>query len=62
MSKTVAPATVNRSLVTLKHILSMAVAWKILAENPFSGVKPLRVPKRAERILTKDLQASRGLQ
>jgi integrase len=54
MSKTVAPATVNRSLVTLKHILSMAVAWNVLPKNPFSGVKLMRVPNRAERILTKD--------
>ena len=32
----------------------MAVAWNVLPKNPFSGVKLMRVPKRAERILTKD--------
>ena len=53
-SKSVAPATVNLSLVTLKHILSMAVAWNILSQNPFAGVKLLRVPTRTERVLAQD--------
>jgi integrase len=50
----VAPATVNRLLGNLKHILSMAVKWKALASNPFIGVKLLRVPKRNARILSKE--------
>jgi integrase len=54
MSRRVAPATVNRLLGNLKHILSMAVEWGALSNNPFVGVKLLRVPKRSERILTKD--------
>jgi integrase len=54
MSRLVAPATVNRLLGNLKHILSMAVAWNILTSNPFAGVKLLKVPKRTERILTKE--------
>jgi integrase len=53
-SKKVAPATVNRSLVTLKHILSMAVAWNLLSQNPFAGVKLMRVPNGTERVLAKD--------
>jgi integrase len=53
-SKNVAPATVNRSLVTLKHILSMAVAWNLLRQNPFAGVKLMRVPQQTERVLSKE--------
>jgi integrase len=54
LSKSLAPATVNRLLGNLKHMMSMAVAWGFLDQNPFAGVKLLRVPKRPERILTKE--------
>lgn len=54
LSKSVAPATVNRLLGNLKHMMSMAVAWGFLHQNPFVGVKLLRVPRRHERILTKE--------
>ena len=57
LSKTLAPATVNRLLGNLKHMMSMAVAWNILASNPFSGVKLLRVPKRTERVLSEEEEA-----
>ena len=53
-NRLVAPATVNRLLGNVKHIMSMAVEWGVLRENPFAGVKVLRVPKRLERVLTKD--------
>jgi integrase len=49
-----APATVNRLVGNLKHILSKAVDCKMLTANPFASVKLLRVPERAERILTKE--------
>lgn len=52
LSKSSAPATVNRLIGNLKHMMSMAVAWGILPINPFAGTKLLRVPKRPERILT----------
>jgi len=57
LSKTLAPATVNRLLGNLKHMMSMAVAWDILGSNPFSGVKLLRVPKRTERVLSAEEEA-----
>lgn len=50
----VGPATVNRLLGNLKHILSTAVKWEALFSNPFIGVKLLRVPKRTARILSKE--------
>jgi integrase len=52
MVRRVAPATVNRLLGNLKHILSTAVKWEALSGNPFMGVKLLRVPKRSARILS----------
>jgi integrase len=51
-ARRVAPATVNRLLGNLKHILSMAVKWESLSSNPFTGVKLLHVPKRVARMLT----------
>jgi integrase len=54
MSKAVGPATVNRLLGNLKHMMTMAVQWKVLAKNPFAGVRLLHVPKFPERILTQD--------
>jgi integrase len=54
MSRHMAPATVNRLLGNLKHILATAVRRGALSKNPFAGVKFLHVPKRAERILTQD--------
>jgi integrase len=48
------PATVNRLLGNLKHMMSMAVKWDILAKNPFAGVKLLHVPTFPERILAKE--------
>lgn len=52
--KSLAPATVNRSLGNFKNVMSMAVEWGFLYQNPLASVKLLRVPKRLERILTKD--------
>jgi len=57
MSRSLAPASVNRLLGNLKHIFSMAVEWGVLAANPFARVKMLHVPRRTERILTKDEEA-----
>ena len=54
MSKSRKPATVNRLLGNLKHMLGMAVKWGILTKNPFAGVKLLHVPTFPERILAKD--------
>lgn len=53
-----APATINRQVSTLKHMLSMAVEWDVLTRNPLAGVKLLRVKKRAERVLTDEEERS----
>lgn len=42
----------NRLLGNLKHIMTMAVEWELLENNPLYKVKSLRVPKRTERVLT----------
>ncbi len=47
----VKPATVNREMTLLKHMLSKAVEWKLLSTNPFRGIRSLNVPTRMERIL-----------
>jgi integrase len=54
LNRCVAPATVNRLLGNLKHIFSLAVDNKFVSANPFAGVKLLKVPKRTERILTRE--------
>lgn len=50
-SKVVRPATINRELGNLKHIMRMAIAWKYLGTNPFANVGLLYVPGRPERVL-----------
>jgi integrase len=51
-SKVAKPATVNRELGNLKHLMKKSVEWGFRGENPFHGVKLLHVPGRQERILT----------
>ncbi len=51
LSKSVKPATVNRLLGNVKNMLTMAVKWNVLQQNPFAGVKLLPVPTMLERIL-----------
>ncbi len=53
-SRRVGPAAANRLLGNLKHMGSSAVAWNNLSTNPFKDLKLLKVPKRPERILTKE--------
>jgi len=50
------PGTVNRELDTLRSILSKAVEWKVLLENPANGVKRLKVDNRRTRVLSQDEQ------
>ena len=64
-ARPIKPATVNRELDTLKSMLSKAVAWGKLIENPARGVRRLKVANRQTRILTEDeqrrlLEAYRG--
>ena len=51
LSKTRAPATVNRIVGNARHMFSMAMKWNGLPKNPFAGVKLLRVPDVEDRIL-----------
>jgi integrase len=54
MSKSLKPASVNRLLGNMKHMLTMAVKWDLLSTNPFTGVRLLHVPDAVERILEWD--------
>jgi len=51
-AKEAQPATVNRELDNLKHMMTKAREWRFLRDNPFADVKLLPVPNRPERILT----------
>jgi integrase len=53
-SKSVKPATVNRKLTLAKLMLTEAVEWELIPDNPFRGVRSLSVPKCAERVLGYD--------
>ena len=48
------PATVNRDLAILKHLMNTAIAWGYLYENPAKPVKLLRENNARLRYLTKD--------
>jgi site-specific recombinase XerD len=50
-SREVKPATVNRELTVLRHLMSKAVEWNFTAKSPLNGVKILKVPETLERIL-----------
>jgi integrase len=54
LSKSVAPATVNRLIGNARHMFSMAMKWEGLPRNPFSGIKLLPVPDVTQRILTSE--------
>jgi integrase len=57
-----APATVNREMTVLKHIIHRAVGWEYLSRNPFrdaqgetvQGLRPLREPSGRTRFLSLD--------
>ena len=46
--------TVNKQLRTIKSIISKAVEWELLPENPFKRVKLLKQPEGKLRFLTKE--------
>ena len=50
----VKPSTVNRELDTLRHMLNMAVTWKMIEENPYKGIKHFKVNNSSLRILNKE--------
>jgi len=45
------PATVNRELACLRHMLNLARSWKIIRESPMNEVKLLKEEKYKMRIL-----------
>jgi integrase len=47
-----APATVNRTLSVLKHMLKLAVRWKHLRESPAADLPLEREPRHRERFLS----------
>ena len=51
-SKSVAPATVNRGLAVISHMLNIAVEQGYLRSSPYAGVKKLPEEKLALRIMT----------
>jgi integrase len=53
-AKSVKPATVNRELTVLKHMLTKAVEWELILDNPFRRVRSLSVAKCVERVLSYD--------
>lgn len=50
--RSAAPATINRELQSLRHMLNMAVKWGKLQKNPMAEVKLLKEPPGKERILS----------
>ncbi|MHB8157109.1 MAG: tyrosine-type recombinase/integrase, partial [Desulfocucumaceae bacterium] len=50
--KQVRPATVNREMIILRHMLGLAIKWEMLQTNPFKNVRFLRVDNVQDRILT----------
>ena len=48
------PATINRDLANFKHMLTKAVDWGLLKDNPGRRVKLLRVKNQSLRYLTGD--------
>jgi len=52
--KQVLPASVNRDLTCLRHMLNKAVEWSYLSASPMKGVKLLKEPPGRLRFLSKD--------
>jgi integrase len=52
--KSVSPATVNRELACLKHMLTKAVEWELLEENPAKKVRLLTENNKRLRYLTEE--------
>ena len=49
------PATVNRYMATLRHMLGKAVSWNMLAKNPFEGQESLQDQEESrDRYLSED--------
>lgn len=51
------PATINRELACLRHMLNMAIKWRKAQVNPVREVKFLKEPKEKDRILSPEEEA-----
>ena len=51
-SRSVAPATINRGLSVISHMLNVAVEQGYLKSNPYTGAKMLPEEKRSLRVMT----------
>lgn len=47
-------STVNRELDTLRHMLNMAVKWKMIEESPYKGIRHFKVNNSNLRILNEE--------
>jgi integrase len=54
LSAGIAPGTVNRNLAVLKRLLTVAVEWDLIQDNPVRRVKPLRGERSCLRFLTEE--------
>lgn len=50
----VKPTTVNIELRSLRTILNIAMRWDMLETNPFSKMKPVRIPERIPLFFSKE--------
>ena len=52
--KEVSPVKVNIDFRTLRAFFQTALRWELIGENPFHGVKQIKVPPKAPTYLTRD--------
>jgi len=53
-SKNLKPASVNRDLACLRHMLNKAIQWGYLLSNPMKGIKLLKEPPGRLRFLSEE--------
>jgi integrase len=47
-------STVNRELTVLKRIFNLGIEWKLVNENPVTGVKFFKIPIQKPRVLSEE--------
>jgi integrase len=47
-------STVNRELTVLKRIFNLGIQWKLVNENPVTGVKFFKIPIQKPRVLSEE--------
>ena len=56
------PATVNRYMATLRHMLGKAVSWNMLARNPFEGQESLQDREKGRTRFLSEKEVQRFLE